>query len=548
MENNKLCEIKTNIVNWYNFKKNLSILQINASEVEISKYLNDVSNSKLTIAYQNDEEKNKIKNEVKCNTILIDNLENREEFDYVCLIGTLNVYKKDEKAYKKLNELMKIAKENCKPDGTIILVLDNKYGMKFWTSIYANKNILCNDKFALSKTMIEEILDKHDLKTRKFYYALPDYSLTNVIFSDEYLPTLDTISRNFTCSEDEFMSFNQTESYQEILKEDVNLFPFFANSYFVEIKKQGNIETTAKFISYTNIRKDKYRIKTIISDTKVEKTNASNASIGHIQTIKNNIDIMNNAQIKTLDSYVKDKIESKFVKEKSYDQVLIEYLQNGEEDKFYNEINKYKNYLYEKLEATDDKNTVFEKYNIEVEEEQKEKMHFVKNGLWDLIFQNAFYIDNDLYFYDQEWYEENIPVEFIIYRAIIYFGELHRYISKDILLEKLKIKEFEQIFNKLDNCFQEEIRDEEMWSLHTKIKTGQTLYDLYNNLINEFNEYKNNNVKNQEIRAEFESQKQEIDKQNEKILALEAYNKKIIESTSWKITKPIRALGKYLKK
>ena len=159
MENNKLCEIKTNIVNWYNFKKNLSILQINASEVEISKYLNDVSNSKLTIAYQNDEEKNKINSEVKCNTILIDNLENREEFDYVCLIGTLNVYKKDEKAYKKLNELMKIAKENCKPDGTIILVLDNKYGMKFWTSIYANKNILCNDKFALSITIIEEILD-----------------------------------------------------------------------------------------------------------------------------------------------------------------------------------------------------------------------------------------------------------------------------------------------------------------------------------------------------------------------------------------------------
>ncbi len=535
MENEKISEIKTNIINWYNFKQNSSILQIGVENKEITNYLNKKAN-KLTIAYFEQEEKDMLNKETKSNSVYINELEKDELYDYVCLIGTLNIYNKGEKAYKKLKELIKIAKEHCNSNGTILLVIDNKYAMKYWTSIYANKNILCNEKFALSKTMIEEILDIENLKTRKFYYALPDYKLTNVIFTDEYLPNIENISRNFICAEDEFMSFNQTEAYQEIIKENEKLFPFFANSYFIEINKDNKIESKVKFVSYTNIRKEKYRIQTVIYEDKVEKTYISKSSKQHIDTIKRNIDIMNKTGIKTLDSYNEYKIESKYVKEKSYDQILMQYVKNEEESKLFEEIKKYRDYLYEKLEPINNSKTVFEKYNIEITKEQKEKMHFIKNGLWDLIFQNTFYINNELYFYDQEWYEENIPVEFIVYRAITYFGELHRYISKEKLLEKLNLLEMKEIFEKLDNSIQLEIRDEEMWNLHTKMKTGQTLFDLYNNLKIEFEQYKK------------KYNEEENKKLQEEITSLENYNKKMKESTSWKITKPIRAIAKYLKK
>lgn len=536
MEKEKLSKMKTNIINWYNFKENSSLLQIGVESLEVTKYLNKKAN-KHVIAYQSEQEKNILDKGMLKNSVIFSKLKKEEQYDYVCLIGTLNIYNKEEKAYKKLIELIKIAKEKCKQDGTILLVIDNKYAMRFWTSIYADKNILCNDKFALSKTMIEEILDLEELTIRKFYYALPDYHLCNAIFTDTYLPTLDNISRNFTYAEDEFVSFNQTEAYQEILKEDAKLFPFFANTYFVEIKKNGEIENKARFISYTNIRKEKYKIKTAIYDEYVEKTYAVEDSKQHIETIKNNIDIMNKTGIKTLDSYNENKIESKFVREKSYDQILIEYLQNEKEDKFFEKINEYKNYLYEKLgPIKETQNTVFEKYNIDIPEGLKEKMNFIENGLWDLIFQNAFYINNELYFYDQEWYEKNIPVEFIIYRAITYFAESHRYISKQKILEKLGLSEMEEVFSKLDNALQLEIRDEEMWEIHTKIKTGQTLYDLYNNLRMEFERYRQ--IYNKQGNYELE----------ERIIELENYNKKLLKSTSWKITKPIRFFGKYLKK
>ena len=42
----------------------------------------------------------------------------------------------------------------------IILVVDNKYGMKFWTTLKASNNIICNQTFALSRTLINRLLEE----------------------------------------------------------------------------------------------------------------------------------------------------------------------------------------------------------------------------------------------------------------------------------------------------------------------------------------------------------------------------------------------------
>ena len=547
-------KLEKNILQWYPMEKNLDTLQIGYIDAELVKQLCDKTRN-VTILVQNEEEKQKILQNSKRHNLkvkVVQNFENYSdnEYDYVTLIGTLKTFenKIEVKAYRRLEFFLKLAKKMCKESGKIILVLDNKYGMKSWTTLKANKNIICNQTYALSQKLINRLLEEQNLTEYKYYYVLPDYKATNAIFTDEYLPNLESINRNFLYGEEEFENFNQTEAFIELLKEERQSFKFFANSYFVEIGKNKLEPNGIKFVSYTNIRKEKYKIQTIIYEDRVEKTYANDMAKEHIQTIHKNIDIMNQKNIKTLDRYENDKIISKYIKNfDSYDKILIELLEDKKEIEFFETITKYKNTLLEKLEQVDydniKENNVFTKYGVNVDEEMLQKLHFVKYGLWDLIFHNAFYINGEIYFYDQEWFDYNVPIEFIIYRAIAYFPIAHSYIRTNELYERLGLTEFLKIFEELDSNIQLEIRDDEIWKLHTSTRTGQTLFDLYKNLVAEFMEYKKVYNLNTigEISEENKRLRQEIERLNQE-------KERIYASTSWKVTKPVRWLGKNLKR
>ena len=547
-------KLEKNILQWYPMEKNLDTLQIGYIDEELVRQLCDKTRN-VTILVQNEEEKQKILQNSKRDNLkvkVVQDFENYSdnEYDYVTLIGTLKTFenKIEVKAYRRLEFFLKLAKKMCKENGKIILVLDNKYGMKSWTTLKANKNIICNQTYALSQKLINRLLEEQNFTEYKYYYVLPDYKATNAIFTDEYLPNLESINRNFLYGEEEFENFNQTEAYIELLKEEKQSFKFFANSYFVEIGKSKLEPNGIRFVSYTNIRREKYKIQTIIYEDRVEKTYANDMAKEHIQTIHKNIDIMNQKNIKTLDKYENGKIISKYIKDfNSYDKILTELLENKKEAEFFETITNYKNTLLEKLEEVDynsiKENNVFTKYGVNVEKEMIQKLHFVKYGLWDLIFHNAFYINEEIYFYDQEWFNYNVPIEFIIYRAIAYFPIAHSYIRTNELYERLGLNEFLKIFEDLDSKLQLEIRDDEIWKLHTSTRTGQTLFDLYKNLVVEFMEYKKvynlNTIR--EISEENKRLRQEIERLNQE-------KERIYTSTSWKVTKPVRWLGKNLKR
>lgn len=545
-------DFRKNVIHWYPVKENSSVLQIGYDSIKIVDELYSKF-KKVTICVKSEEEKKEILDKYNNSEIIVidslDKITEREEYDYVTLIGTLEIYKDivEEKAYKRLAKILNIAKKACKKDGKILLAVDNKYGMKFWTTMYAQKNILCNQTFAISKKMINELLEKIGLTNYKYYYMLPDYKITNVIFTDNYLPNIESISRNFTYGEEDFATFNQTEAYGEILKEDIELFKLYANSYFIEIAKEELEENNIKFVSYTNIREKEFNIQTTIFENRVEKTYLTKKSKRHIENMKKNIDIMNENGIKTLDSYEKEKVISKFVNNaKTYDKILLEYLEKEENETFFEKIQEYKQFLINKLCKVNyneiKENNIFTKYEVTLEEDIANKFNFVKNGLWDMIFQNIFYIENEMYFYDQEWYDENVPVEYIIYRTIAYFANAHEYIKTSELYSKLGLTEYIKIFEELDTKIQLKIRNEKMWELHNSTKTGQTLLDSYKNLQNEYEEYskKVKVTKSKEILIENEKLKNE----NED---LKQMNQKILNSTSWKVTKPIRWLGRNIK-
>ena len=132
-------------------------------------------------------------------------------------------------------------------------------------------------------------------------------------------------------------------------------------------------------------------------------------------------------------------------------------------------IKKFKDELDIKLEKSENNNlTVFEKYGLgECNSDLKNKMHFIKHGIFDLIFSNCFVIDNKiLFFMIKNGEKKNIPLEFIIYRAIYYLGNSNNLIDTDMLYKSLNLTNFIEIFNKLEFILQEKIKDDEIWNIH----------------------------------------------------------------------------------
>ena len=75
-----------------------------------------------------------------------------------------------------------------------------------------------------------------------------------------------------------------------------------------------------------------------------------------------------------------------------------------------------------------------------------------------------------MYFFDQEWKEKNLPIEYILYRSILYTISLRRYINIEDLLKEYNLNPFRELFTKLDNKLQEKIRDDRIWQFYGQNK------------------------------------------------------------------------------
>ncbi len=549
----ELSNLRENILNWYPFKENSNILEIESNLGEITGVLCKNADRVVSIEYSLERARTiatryQARENLEVITGSINDIILEEKFDYVVVTGI------DKKRYK-LEEILKYAKEHLKEEGTILISLDNKLGLNQLNGIEdvtINQN---KENQSKTKTEIEKILKKSELNNYKFYYPLPNYKTPNIIFTDKHLPSNESILRDLTLyTENRILSFEEREIYRKILKEDIKMFPEFANSFLIEIS--NSIQNEIEYISFGNSRKEEYRLKTVLLDKIAYKQNVNEKSKKHLEKIKRNIEILKNSNINVLDSFEDDKIISNLVKnEKSLDKNLVMIFKEKGQEEVLNEIVKFKNELENKLEKSEENCTnVFQKYNIEIDEETKSQLNFIKYGIFDLIFQNCFEINNEYYFYDQEWIEENIPLEFIIYRAVTYLCNSEKDIDSKYIFEKLEIDKYKETFDKLETILQEQIKDDIIWKVHAE--SHKTIKNMYDTFIHERNleagkTQEKLNELGQIINAKNETEQEyikEIQQKNLEIGKLSAELDYIKNSKSWKVTKPFRNLRGRLKK
>lgn len=536
LENSKLRE---NILSWYPFKNNSSVLEVGANHGELTGILCRKC-SKVYCIETNKENQEIIEDRYKnCDNLDIlsgiDEIKENEKFDYITYIGYF------EKT-GNLTEELKNVKKYLKEDGKILIATDNRWGLKYFTKTNQkgeNINNLLEKKLFDLKDLTHKI-EQAGYENKKIYYPMPDYNLANVIFTNNHLLTKDDLNRNIVYyDEDTIKFYDENELYRNILEENGKNFPNIANSYFIEIFNNEYEENNIKLVTFSNMRKDKYKLITIVKDGFVYKYAENKDSVEHLNNVKKIIDILKESKINTLDSYNDECVMSKYTDAKTVDKKIIELLKQEKEEDAINLIKSFKHELMDKLEKSKSKENVFDKYEIAYSKEKLENVILVKHGLWDAIFQNCFYIDNKFYFYDQEWEEENVPLDFILYRAIKYFPRLVKHISLEESFKIIGIEEcMLKLYEELDDKIQQEIRDEKMWNLCSQ---GESVLQLRINELTANHERNLANIENSKLRNEIQQKDTEINRLKQELNYI--YNSK-----SWKITKPLRDIKKFNQK
>jgi hypothetical protein len=464
-----------------------------------------------------------------------------EKFDYIVAIGIFEyipIIYKTENSYK---DFLIYLKSLLNPNGKILMATSNKFGMRNWSAIndnpesleyeFFNREYSENEPRLFSKNELEKLFEETNLGERKYYYPLPDYKYTNIIFSDEYLPSKGNLHRNIALYNDlDIINFHENRGYLKIVENNSEDFKFFANSYFIEISNSLK-NNDIKLVSYWNNRNSKYRLRTVMKSDAVYKTATNELSKEHIETMKKNLDILKQSNIKTIDEYKENVIISHLVKMKQYDDFAIEEGKKYGKNRLLELINIFYKNVIDKLEEVNPDKNVFDYFGIEYNKEEIFELHFVKNGLWDLNPQNAFVDGEEIYVYDQEWYLENVPKEFIIYRGILIWSEIDKYFNKIELFEKLGLLKYKELFDKLEEAVSNSIMYKHINALWNKPQ--RNIRGLL--------------VQNAKLEERLKDTETKLLEKEEEIKALEN-NLKIIEnSTSWKVTKPLREISKHLK-
>lgn len=246
-----LSDIRKNILRWYPFKENASVLEIGCGCGAITglfckKNMNvtsvESSKRRATItAYRNlNYEK------LKINVGDFNLINFNQKFDYITLIGVLEyapMFCKSKEAFKDF--LIK-SKNLLRDDGYLFIAIENRLGIKYWAGALEDHTGKLFDGIegytfdskirTFSKYELNMLIKKCGFKNIKWYYPYPDYKFPMQIFSDDFMPKEEHIFRDvFAYDRNRYNFFNEKKTLVSLI--DSKYFDVFSNSFLVFIRR-----------------------------------------------------------------------------------------------------------------------------------------------------------------------------------------------------------------------------------------------------------------------------------------------------------------------
>lgn len=220
---------RSNVIAWLPLQRKDEILELNAGCGAVTEYLtNKVKQVDCIEESEVQCQINRIRNQSAHNLKIYqgtvkenyDRLHNKR-YDYVIIWDSINDINLDD------------IRSLIKPKGYMVIVADNRYGLKYWNGSADNMEYfeeLYSGEYGVDKDQILQQLRDTGFTDITLYYPYPDYRSTRRIYSNDYMPKLGELNENFYFGgEKRLVLFEETNVYNQLIEQ--NKYAEFSNSY-----------------------------------------------------------------------------------------------------------------------------------------------------------------------------------------------------------------------------------------------------------------------------------------------------------------------------
>lgn len=430
--------LRENILNWYPFEKDATVLEIGSGCGAITGILCEkagkvtsveLSKRRASINFARHKELDNLE-------IMVGNLNDMtfpQKFDYVVLNGVFEYAMSFTKGDRPYETFLKGIMQFLKEDGHMLIAIENRLGLKYFNGApedHTNHYFEGINEYpdnetvrTFSKSELSELLSACDLTAQRFYYPYPDYKFPAEIFTDETILGFGYGKPFINLDEKRYLLFNERPLWNTLTKEEITA--SFANSFLVDAsKKEWQADNEKLYVKINNDRADAFRIGTSIErqqgEMKVVKYPLCKQAASHIRTLYKNGNSTPSALFQNLQGTLVDGggIAYPYLMSNSLDSEVEQLIEKGQADAIVTLLHQvFDAYGKDAKDCADYETDAFKKVFGQVTMEKA--LPCVQPANIDLICDNIFPTEKGYQVIDGEWvFDMPIPLAFVIWRCI----------------------------------------------------------------------------------------------------------------------------------
>ncbi|MBQ7496297.1 MAG: LicD family protein, partial [Selenomonas sp.] len=402
-------------------------------------------------------------------------LDLRDRFDYIVLVGGLEEVPEGF-AFAGLSgpaAMVKCLLGLLKPDGRLFLAVDNRLGLRYFCGeperrtgrpfAGINSFRLQDGKQLFSREEIMTVVREAGAKGVKCYYPLPNWHLPQLVYTDEYLPE-DNLNERLLVyhPQNKTLLADEANLYSQVIRGGA--FPFFANSFLLEVTNEPEVLSKAVYVALSSDRGREKALATVLySDGRAVKRPLFLEGLPYGQRLVAQSEKLRNQGLPVLACSWQD---GAVQMERIETPMLSSYLKEANAEEFIAIFDKLWQYILQSSEETDREQNALPGSSSCPQESWEP---ILQRAFLELIPLNAFYDRGEILFFDQEYVRENYPAKYVIFRAIhyayVFSPELEKRVPRKALMERFGITEnMWQVFVEEENGrFLPEVRQHKLY-------------------------------------------------------------------------------------